>query len=167
MNKVKKPPVRQAKYRGFTIDTKKWVYGVPYFLNIEEDEPEDCVYKACIITGADWDGTCGFMSPDNNCFIEVIPETVGQFTGNLTKAGTEIYDGDKLQQSKDCYWVVKWSDSKCGWNCYQHVFSQDEDGEYSWKKSDTYPLGHSLNGLLTYNYEVIGNIHEESEVTNG
>jgi hypothetical protein len=70
------------KFRGKRVDNGDWVYGVPYFLNIIEDEPEDCVNKACIITGVDWDGLCGFMSPENKAFIEVIPETVEIQTGN-------------------------------------------------------------------------------------
>ncbi|MBE8712555.1 hypothetical protein C4F49_02520 [Sphingobacterium sp. KB22] len=101
-----------------------------------------------------------------DCY-EVTPESVGQFTGKTTRSGKEIYGGDKLQKTKDSYWLVKWSDSDCGWKCWQYVFSKDEDGEYTWKQSTAYPLGHSLSGLLTYNYEVIGNIHEEREVNNG
>jgi len=144
---------RQIKFRGLRTDGKGWVYGSLV------STPETSNIHVL--------GKNKYTKRHYTSAIEVIPETVGQFTGKKTRSGTEIYDGDKLQQSKDCYWLVKWSDSNCGWNCYQYVFSQDADGEYSWKKSDTYPLGHSLTGLLTYNYEVIGNIHQEIEVTNG
>lgn len=136
--------VREIKFRGLRVDGKGWVYGTG-------------VFKL---------GVNYVAIPDTKDYmrlIKVTPETVGQFTGKITKSGKLIYEGDKLQQSIDCYWVVKWSNSKCGWNCYQYVFSQDDDLQYSWKKSDTYPLGHSLNGLLTYNYEVIGNIYEGKE----
>lgn len=86
--------MRDIKFRGKKVDGTGWVYGVPYFLNIEEEEPEDCVNKACIITGVDWDASWGFLSPDNNCFKEVIPETIGQFTGMFDSTGKEIYEGD-------------------------------------------------------------------------
>jgi len=146
VNNEKKAPVRQIKYRAYCI--------------VEE--------KMFSVTQIDWKNELITVNEGDNTITDTFDMFIlMQFTGKLTKAGTEIYDGDKLQQTKDCYWVVKWSDSNCGWSCYQYVFSQDEDGEYSWKKSDTYPLGHSLIGLLTYNYEVIGNIHEESEVSNG
>jgi len=131
--------MRQIKFRGLRTDGKGWVYGY-----IDYNEHNNI---AVIHSNADT--------------TQVIPESVEQFTGKYTKSGKEIFEGDKLQQTKDSYWVVKWSESDCGWKCYQYVFSKDDDEEYSWKKSDTYPLGHSLIGLLTYNYEVIGNIHTQ------
>ncbi len=170
MNNENKAPVRQIMFRGLRVDGKGLVYGSLInncFVDAKTKYPALYIFNPEECDNAD----CWEDYTDGYGYYEVIPESVGQFTGKLTKSGTRIYDGDKLQQSRDCYWVVKWSDSKSGWNCYQYVYSKDGDGdgdgEYSWKKSNTYPLGHSLNGLITYNYEVIGNIHEESEVTNG
>ncbi|GEM_PF-623633 len=145
VNNEKKAPVRQIKFRGLRVDGEGWVYGVPYFLNIEEDEPEDCVYKACIITGADWDGTCGFMSPDNNCFIEVIPETVGQFIANNGKQ--DFYIGDiVINPYARKHTVVIWDNMPC-----LHYI----------EKGRVY-FAPMTNGYLM-NKTVIGNIHEGKE----
>lgn len=159
MNNEKKAPVRQIKFRGLTVDTKEWVYGVPYFLNIDEYEPEDCIHKTCIITGADWDGTCGFMSPDNNCFIEVIPETVGQFTGLLDKNGKEIYEGDMVLASMKYKGVTL-----IPFRAY--VFYNESVG--SWQiKYETTTNNFATDFIYSYEIEIVGHIHEEREVTNG
>lgn len=146
MNNENKAPVRQTKFRGLRVDGKGRVYGGITSINHTPDG------KTYIVSNE------GYENDEENeklVFIEVIPETIGQFTGKYTKSGSEIYEGDKLQQSKSCYWVVKWSDAECSWYCYQHVFSKDPDGEFTWKKSNAYPRGCPLFRLLDYNYEII------------
>ena len=140
---------RIIKFRGKRIDNGEWVYGSPYFLKIKEKEPEDCVNVACIITWIDWDGSVGFMSPDNNSFVEVAPESICQFTGLHDKNGKEIYDGDVI--SCKSYNFQRLSNMK-----YKIVYfpidmafklvSVDDGSE------------HGRNGFT--DFEIIGNIHE-------
>jgi hypothetical protein len=140
-------------FRGLRADGKGWAYGVPYFLNIIEDEPEDCVNKACIITGVDWDGLCGFMSPENSAFIEVIPGTVGQFNDYH-----KCYEGDKVMftweedakggdlQSSDAY-IERKEFGVCVWHNQGFQFKNEKTGKFI-----SFPAKATVN--------VIGNIHE-------
>jgi hypothetical protein len=64
--------MRTIKFRGLRVEGKGWVYGHYY-----DDE-----LQSFIISGINT--------------YEVIPESVGQFTGLLDIEGKEIYEGDKL-----------------------------------------------------------------------
>jgi uncharacterized phage protein (TIGR01671 family) len=152
--------MRTILFRGKRTDGNGWVYGVPYFLNITEENPEDSVNKACIITGVDWDGTCGFMSPENRCFVEVHPETIGQYTGLDDKDGNKIFEGDVVRyvnhhEKGHPYYVnhvVQWSYKYNMWYCF-HTKNKQEEGIqgncflYAYAKASP-------------SFELIGNIHE-------
>lgn len=69
----------ENKLRGQRVDNNEWVYGylVKQFgkYKIYDDSKENC---------KDW-------------IYEVIPETIGRFSGATDKNGIEVYEGDKVK----------------------------------------------------------------------
>ena len=75
--------------------------------------------------------------------VEVIPETVGQFTGLTDKNGVKIFEGDKIKTPYFSQYVVD--------NMVDFIYAFDDfnTGDYFGEK---------------INVEVIGNIHDNPEL---
>lgn len=138
--------VRKIKFRGKDIDTGEWRYGyLSFFYTAGRDK------NGFILT----DKAQIYSQEDGRCY-DVLAETVGQFTGKTDKNKKEIYEGDIVRvYSKDGTFniVVKWSNDSMG---FKACYVDGNQSPFSW-----------FTNLLTYELEVIGNIHDNPELLKG
>lgn len=132
---------QMKKYRGLTKEGK-WVYGW-YLVSNEKHYIVDC-YGVTSTAIALADSIADFPG-----YHEVIPETIGQFTGLKDKNGKEIYADDKLQDSiDDDIGKVYWKESAAGFYCL-------------WGDGSNMSLNY---GVATVKCEIIGNIYPTPEL---
>ena len=120
--------MREILFRGKRIDNGEWIYG----------------YFSKHTTGKT------FIRPSGkNCqySAEVLPETVGQYTGLTDKNGTKIFEGDILNVNNEYIGVVGYAAGAFG-------------AKYTDGKGAIY-----LCYVNEYS-EVIGNIHDNPELLN-
>jgi uncharacterized phage protein (TIGR01671 family) len=133
--------MRTIKFRGLRTDGKGWVYG-GYFQHTPDE-----------------DGVRYYIFDFNEGAVEVIPESVGQFTGLHDKKGKEIYEGDMLRDDNtdediliEDYSVVVWDEKFCQW-AIDNSFAKD---------------GSSFTNLVEYfgreTFEIIGNVFENPDL---
>ncbi len=131
----------------------EWVYGYPVI------DTGDCSLKAEGKCFCPHDGTSIFFWDDDfheytDC--EIVPETVGQYTGLTDKNGTKIFEGDICRKFKsgDCV-SVAWHGTMAG-----YVWSKrKENNRYIFDFGDLFRVSDK--------YEVIGNIHDNPELLDG
>ncbi|HDT9439828.1 TPA: hypothetical protein REC00_002094 [Listeria monocytogenes] len=89
------------------------------------------------------------MNEDSICAgfcseVEIMPETVGQFTGLKDKNGKKIFEGDiGWDEHNECYGVVKFKEGK-------FLYVWENIAEDLWEVADS--------------IEIYGNIHENPEL---
>jgi len=140
--------MREIKFRGKRKDNGEWVYG--YYLVVDSYhliiQPDAKISFNGIYGEL---GSFGAISTRGDKWpCEVIPETVGQYTGQKDKNKKKIYEGDILKSpamSEDSICEVYWDV-----NCW---FLKDQYG--------------SITGLYPHSGEfepeIIGNIHKEKK----
>jgi len=78
--------MRDIKFRGLRTDGQGWVYGYYGIKGFDTDIERHCIMQSTLNSGS----VDSFYFTD----IDVLPESVGQFTGLLHKGKTEVYQDD-------------------------------------------------------------------------
>ena len=115
--------MRNILFRGKRVDNGKWTEG--YFFKSWD--------KVFLLWG---------MTDDCPNMEEVVPETVGQFTGLCDKNGKKIFEGDIVESPNGTQGFIEWQNAECAF-----LVNIGDD----WQTMDDCP------------YEVIGNIYDKEE----
>jgi len=125
---------------------------------------EEIIFRAKRKDNGEW--VCGFLikmwgvlhiiDKDNeNIAYEIIPETVGQFTGLTDESGKKIFEGDIVKTrefGKDSGFGVNFN----GFDVFEVIYSSA-----SFKLNNARRMFYLLNGQQI---EVIGNIYDNKEL---
>lgn len=142
--------MRDIEFRGKRTDNGEWLYGylIRYGRNGEEKTYIVPRYASALY------------------LMEVVPETIGQYTGLKDKNGTKIFEGD----------IVKCVDANNGGSFTAIVSFGNPNYEYNWGFQLVKMGGDNLNTdiLLWVDMEeagayieVIGNIYDNHELLEG
>lgn len=138
--------MREILFRGKRKDNGEWVEGYfcrKYFSELPHDR---CVIQYKTECTKEW-------RPDY-MVAEVIPETVGQYTGLTDKNGKKLFEGDIV---KDSFLLGK----------VVYATPQDGfDGIAGFMVDDVFDGLQNYNGFW-HQVEVIGNIHDNPDLLKG
>ena len=136
--------MREILFRGKRLDNGKWVQG---FLVIWGNDyyiaPDINAYTSM---GGRGKGRCMMFGH----YYQVLPETVGQYTGLTDKNGKKIFEGD----------IVKFPHGTKSMNGKIEYIEEDCIYYLTYKTSRV-PFGVFFNG---FELEIIGNIHDNPEL---
>lgn len=145
--------MREILFKGKRVDNGEWVEGYYFVEAIEHDFMERTfVYPSFI----------KIKYGDHFQDHEVIPETIGQFTGLCDKNGTKIFEGDVLRGDRYPF------NSEEEDNYYLEIIWIEEEAcfaGYTFKNPQSKVRGISEGNCERLedieDFEIIGNIHDK------
>lgn len=161
-------------FRGKPTDRfKDYIYARPeYCMNgfvygslvISEDRYYICTFAMANHTH--------YINNATSSMVEVVPETVGQYSGLEDKNNKRIYEGDVVEFESHGYCdskergVVIFKDG-----CYGIAYIAHWDVEHGFDDMKFHRIGKKdkwqdmgASGEITYTYEVLGNVYDNSDL---
>lgn len=134
--------MREILFRGLRADNQGWVYGMLVHS-----------FEGAHIIESDYFKPSNGQSPE---LIDIIPETVGQFTGLTDKNGVKLFEGDifDIHQTVNGirYFVIV---SCIGGYDIRYYYDGKPQRKYEYSISELLDIGKTDKEI-----EVIGNIYE-------
>lgn len=128
--------MRAIKFRGKCIFSNEWVYG-------------DLIHKR-------HDRNALMIQDEIGLGSDVVPESVGQFTGLRDYDGKEIFEGDIV---KCCYMIPEW-----GWSGGAEEKEEEVIGAVEYCRGDFCIGEYPIVSFQENEMEVIGNIYDNPEL---
>ncbi|MFK0524775.1 YopX family protein [Paenibacillus illinoisensis] len=155
--------MREIRYRGKRKDNGEWSYGDLIQLLCEQGQGQMFIVDNCFGACIDSDGK--FLNTEAPFVNEVVPETVGQYTGIVDCKVTNIYEGDILRHYSDARMYLP--DDSGGWSL-QGDPKVEERAPVEW--SEEYgrmeAWGHEL-WIYAERSVIIGNIWDNPNLVEG
>ena len=146
--------MREYLFRGKRKDNGEWIEGYVF--------DDDLIGSSKVFVGA--------VVIENNkitgtFFYEVIPETVGQFTGLTNRNGKKIFEGDIVKEEYEVFVSARAKEKrvKIGYVEYESNSLCCGYYAYFWNDKEKW----RGNFAIHCGCEVIGNIHDNPELLKG
>ena len=163
--------MREILFRGKDVDNGAWHEGQYIHLHkttycfggSTKRDAENEIHQIVFEVMTDWN------LPNRHLRADVIPETVGQYTGLTDKNGKKIFEGDYWLDTDDDYlvYVVEFREGQFGFVCYgwqgalmPYGFDENAGG---FGEIDFSPMTDFNIDLI----EIDGNIHDNPELLEG